>query len=301
VSATPGDTVVASHPENELGIYLQDLVTLTPHLKAMAGARFDANHTEQRVEWAALGLHGVVAKQTTRHVTPRAGLVWQPNGAWSVYAGWSRSFFPNLSTPGLDPKFPPEQGEQFEGGVRFERRGFSATAAAYRITKRNTLEPIPNDSLGRSALSGEQRSRGMELDLQGSPLPGWRLIGAYAYTDATQTKSVDPTLPAGGQLAGVPRHAASLWTTYELSRGALHGLTLGAGVYAWTAHEATFPHTVRVPGWQRLDLMLAYDWRGYRLQLNADNLTDTKYFLGNYAGLARQAPRSASASITAQF
>jgi len=297
----PGDTVTASHPENELGVYVQDLIALDRHLKAMVGARFDANHTEQRAEWAALGLHGIIAKQTTRHVTPRAGLVYQPNDLWSFYAGWSRSFFPNLSTPGLDPKFPPERGEQFEGGVRIERKGFSATGAAFQITKKNALEAIPNDSLGRSALSGEQRSRGVELDVQGTLVSGLKVILAYAYTDAKQTKSVDTTLPEGGQLAGVPKHAASLWTTYQVGQGPLRGLSVGGGVYAWSAHEATFPHTVRVPGWQRLDLLLAYDWRRYRLQINADNVADTKYFLGNWAGLAPQAPRTVSGSITARF
>jgi iron complex outermembrane receptor protein len=298
---TPGDTVTASHPENQLGVYLQDLIAIGPHLKAMVGARFDANHTEQSVEWAALGLTGVVAEQTTHHVTPRAGLVYQPNQDWSFYAGWSQSFFPNLSLRGVDPTFPPERGEQFEGGVRFERRGFSATGAAYQITKHNVLEPIPSDSLGRSALSAAQRSRGVELDVQGSPLPGWKLIAAYAYTDAKQTESVDSTLPVGGQLAGVPRHSGSLWTTYEVERGALHGLSIGGGVYAWTEHEATFPHTVRVSGWQRLDLLLAYEVSGYRFQLNVVNVTDEKYFLGNSVGLAPQAPRTFIGSITARF
>ncbi|MFN8650724.1 MAG: TonB-dependent receptor [Gemmatimonadales bacterium] len=298
-----GDTARASHPENEFGAYVQDLVDLGAHVKVMAGARLDVNRTKQNAEWPALGLTGTIAKQNTTHLSPRAGLVYQPNGQLSLYAGWSRSFFPNLSTPGLDPTFPPEYGEQFEGGVREELAGgrFAANLAVYQITKRNKLEAIPNDSLGRSVLSGRQRSRGVEVDLQGNPVAGWTLVAAYSYTHAVQTKSVDPSLPNNQQLSGVPRHSASLWTSLAPQRGALHGLEVGGGLYLWSSHEATFPHTVRVPAWQRLDLMAAWDWARYRVQVNVDNVTDTRYFLGNYAGLARQAPRTVSAAVSAHL
>lgn len=298
-----GDTANASHPENEFGLYLQDLVDLGAHVKVMAGARLDVNYTKQNVEWPSLGLTGTVAKQNTTHFSPRAGLVYQPTGQLSFYTGWSRSFFPNLSTPGLDPKFPPEYGEQFEGGVREEVAGgrFTANVAVYQISKRNKLEAIPNDSLGRSRLSGRQRSRGVEVDLQGNPVAGWTLVAAYSYTHAVQTRSVDPSLPSNEQLSGVPRHSGSLWTSVAPQHGALHGLEVGGGVYLWSSHEATFPHTVRVPGWQRLDLMAAWDWTRYRVQVNVDNVTDTRYFLGNFAGLARQAPRTVSGSITAHL
>jgi len=298
---TPGDTVTATHPENQLGLYVQDLIAVGQRLKMMVGARFDANHTEQQAEWAALGLTGVIGQQTTHHVTPRAGLVYQPNQAWSIYGGWSQSFFPNLSQRGIDPPFPPERGEQFEAGVRFERRGFSATGAAFQITKRNVTEPIPGDSLGRNALSAAQRSRGAELDIQGSLLTGWQVIATYAYTDAKQTESVDSTLPLGEQLAGVPRQSASLWTTYDVRTGTLHGLSIGGGVYAWSSHEATFPHTVRIPAWQRLDLLLAYEWRQYRFQLNAVNVASARQFLGAWNGIAPQSPRTIIGSITARL
>ncbi len=67
----PGDTVNGRHPEDQLGIYVQDLVDLGSRVKLMVGARFDINRTRQFVQWPALGLSGVVATQTTRHVTPR--------------------------------------------------------------------------------------------------------------------------------------------------------------------------------------------------------------------------------------
>lgn len=43
--------------------------------------------------------------------------------------------------------------------------------------------------------TGEQRSCGVELDISGEILPGWKAIATYAYTDAVVTE--DNTIPEG--------------------------------------------------------------------------------------------------------
>ncbi len=295
----PGLAIDASHPENQLGVYAQDLIDVGSKVKVMLGARFDANRTTQYV------FGDVAARQTTRHVSPRAGLVYQPSGTLSFYAGWARSFFPNLGCPscGDPPTFPPEYGEQFEGGIRQElaQGRLSLNAAVYQLKKKNALEPVPGDTLGKSFLSAEQRSRGVELDIQGSPARGWNVVLSYAFTDARQTQTVDSAIPVGDRLGGVPRHAGSLWTTYAVSSGSLGGLEFGGGLYLSGSREATFPNDIQVPGWGRVDLMLRYVWDRWQLQLNLDNVTDKRYLEGNPSALARQAPRALTGSITARF
>lgn len=86
----------------------------------------------------------------------------------------------------------------------------STTLAAYQITKTNVTTPDPNNSLF-SVQTGEQRSRGIELDIAGEILPGWKAIASYAYTNAEVTK--DNATPVGNRLANVPENQASLWTT----------------------------------------------------------------------------------------
>ena len=70
--------------------------------------------------------------------------------------------------------------------------------------------------LGFSEQVGEQRSRGIELDVTGEILPGWNIVASYAHTDATVTN--DNSVPSndGNRLANVPRNQTSLWTTYEI-------------------------------------------------------------------------------------
>lgn len=299
--ATPvgGPLIQAKHPENQLALYAQDLVSIGSHVKAMIGARLDVNKTDQYVG------EDVVATQTTDHVSPRAGLVYQPTDALSFYGGWSTSFLPNLSCLACgDPAtFPPESGVQFEIGVRQQFAGgrFAINAAVYQITKSNVLEGIPGDTLGRSFLSLQQRSTGAELDVQGTPLPGWRLVLTYAYTNARQTEGVDITDVRDERLAHVPTQAASLWSAYSFESGALRGLTAGGGLFLSSEREATFPNTFELPGYVRLDLMAAYVWKRWELQLNLDNVTDTRYYdsvTSFTLGLAPFAPRSLVVSLS---
>ena len=277
----PGPRVNAGHPENELGVYAMDIIDLGSEFKAAIGARWDYNKTTEYVNGG--GYSGNVATQTTSHISPRAGLVYQPNGTLSFYGGWSQSFLPNLSCQacGDPPTFPPELGVQFELGARAEFFGgrFTITAATYQITKENVLEPDPTDPTGmRSIVSKQQQSRGVELDVAGSPARGWQIVATYAYTDAHQTKSTDTTVAPDQRLPNVPYNMGSLWVTYAFSTGAVHGLQLGAGVQSRGSREATFPNSLVLPGDTKLDLMASYAIRKWRAQLNLFNLTDAKSY-----------------------
>lgn len=61
--------------------------------------------------------------------------------------------------------------------------------------------PDPNNTLF-SIQTGEQRSRGIELDVAGEILPGWKAIASYAHTDAEVTE--DNATPVGNRLTNVP-------------------------------------------------------------------------------------------------
>lgn len=69
------------------------------------------------------------------------------------------------------------------------------------------LTPDPIDPTF-SIATGEQKSRGVELDLAGEILPGWNIIASYAYTDAFVNKDI--VIPVGDQLVGAPYNSASL-------------------------------------------------------------------------------------------
>ncbi len=213
--------------QNILGVYAQDLISLGDRVKLLLGGRFD---------WIDQDYDNKITnrefEQEDNAFSPRVGVVYQPIEPVSLYANYSRSFLPSsASSVNADgTPFEPTKGEQFEVGVKTEFLDgrLAATLAAYEITKQNIVVPPDNSAL--SIQVGEQRSRGIELDVIGEILPGFNLIATYAYTDAEITEDSRPAFE-GNQPNNVPRHSGSLWATYEIQSGNLQGLGFGAGIF----------------------------------------------------------------------
>jgi iron complex outermembrane receptor protein len=257
-----------------LGIYLQDRVTLTDNLKLLVGGRFD--FTEQKENYP---VDGTINNQSDEAFSPRIGIVYQPIEPISLYASYSRSFVPVVGRSATNSPFIPSRGTQYEVGIKADLsdRVF-ATLAAYQITKTNVPTTNPNNP-DFSIQVGEQRSRGIELDIAGEILPGWKIITSYTYTNAEVTE--DNALPVGSRLANVPEHSASLWTTYEIQRGSLQGLGFGLGVF-YVAERPGFadsdPPEFELPSYLRTDAAVYYRRNNWKLGLNIRNLFDINYY-----------------------
>jgi iron complex outermembrane recepter protein len=156
-----------------------------------------------------------------------------------------------------------------------------------------------------SIQTGEQRSRGVELDFAASVLPGLRLIGSYAYTDAKITKSNDGT--QGNRPANVPKNTGSVWGVYDVGDGPLKGLGFGLGVIAIGSRPADNFDTASLPSYVRTDAALYYRrWKHLDLALNFKNLFDVEYFETSTfadpdAGISPGAPFSVFGSVTARY
>ncbi len=161
---------------NRLGIYVQDEIAFSDNLKLLAGLRYET--VDQEIEnKPGLFFPDGDTNQFNDAWTPRVGIVYQPIEELSLYASYSQSFNPNIDTFTVngDP-LQPERGEGYEVGVKtelLEGRLF-ATLAYFDITKQNVAtEDLNFPGLGISVATGEQRSRGIELDVSGQILPGW--------------------------------------------------------------------------------------------------------------------------------
>jgi iron complex outermembrane recepter protein len=175
----------------------------------------------------------------------------------------------------------------------FFDRKLSATLAAYYITKTNVTTPDPNN-LGFSIQTGEQRSQGIELDVTGEILPGWKIIASYAYTDAEVTK--DNSIPVGNQLDNVPFNQASLWTTYEIQKGNLRGLGFGLGLFYIGSRQGDLANSFELPSHLRTDAALYYRRDGFNAAVNICNLFDIDY--ANYSFGRNIIQRSTPFTIT---
>lgn len=259
------------------GFYLQDLIEISDDLKLLLSGRYDI------VDQTSFSGDSST-QQDQGAFSPRIGVVYQPIEPLSVYASFSRSFSPSFSIASDGSILDPERGTQFEIGAKAELLGdrLIATLALYDLTRSNVPITDPDNSAFSVAL-GEQRSRGVELNVAGEVLPGWNVITSYAYTDAEVTEAF-AGIPEGGRPANVAEHSASLWTTYEIQTGDLQGLGFGLGLFFVGDRFSDEANTIDLDSYVRTDAALYYRRDNWDVALNFKNIFDIDYIrsgLGN--------------------
>lgn len=281
--------------------YMQSQLDLLPHLKTLAGFRWDRFAVDYHNRLPG----GVDFKQTDTMLSHRFGLVWEPAELQSYYFSYGTSFNPSAETFALSAAtvdLDPEKSRNFEIGAKvdfFDGR-LSATAALFRLEKTNARTPDPNDPT-RNILAGEQRTDGFELGLAGTILPRWNISASYAYLDGTTVKSnvAANAIPSEGKgLPNVPRNSGVVWSSYELTEA----LEVGGGVF-FVGHRFTSnTHVARLPGYTRLDGMVAYHHKNFDLQLNLFNLADERYFeSGQTSSALPGVPLSAQVTLRVKY
>jgi iron complex outermembrane recepter protein len=292
---------------DRLGIFLQDQITFTDQLKLLLGVRYESVSQRISNEVAAFSPTGADFTQVDSAWTPRVGLVYQPIQSVSLYASYSQSFAPSLDAVDITGRpLEAERGQGWEAGVKvsFFRDRLSATLAYFDATKQNVATADPRFPIGGiSVATGEQRSRGVEFDLSGEILPGWNIIASYAYTDATIRQ--DTLIPSGNLLPGVPRHSASLWSTYEIQRGAAKGLGFGFGFNLVGGREGDRANSFRLDGYSLYNAAIFYRRDNWRFAINLKNITNAEYYLGTPAsrisGIIPGEPLTVIGSFTLRF
>ena len=258
---------------DQLGLYIQDIVALTNNLKLVFGGRGDfvQNKVTNFLNASAN------QRQPDQAFTPRVGLVYQPIQPVSLYASFSQSFAQNIGTTFGGSLFKPSRGTQYEVGVKtdFLSGRLSSTLALYQLTLSNVLTPDSSNPV-YNVQTGEQRSRGVELNVTGEILPGWNVIGSYAYTDAHVTK--DNVYAIGNRLVNVPDNSVSLWTTYTFAKGNLRGLGFGLGLFYVGEREGDLKNSFSVPSYLRADAAVYYRINRFSIALNIKNLSNVRYF-----------------------
>ncbi|MGL5835516.1 MAG: TonB-dependent siderophore receptor [Waterburya sp.] len=279
------------------GIYLQDQVALLDNLKLLVGGRFDWISRINEEE----GIK--VDDQDDSAFSPRVGLVYQPSEPVALYTSFSRSFVQEVGFSLEEEAFEPTRGTQYEIGVKTDllENRLSATLAAYYLTKTNVTTPDPIDP-DFSIQTGEQRSQGIELDVNGEILPGWKVTAAYAFTDAEVTE--DNSIPEGNRLTNVPENQASIWSTYELQKGSLAGLGFGLGLFYVGEREGDLDNSFQLDDYLRTDAALYYRRDRLKTAINFRNLFNTDYFRasdGSDVLLLRGEPFTVVGSVSYEF
>ncbi|MEM1242405.1 MAG: TonB-dependent siderophore receptor [Cyanobacteria bacterium P01_H01_bin.26] len=289
-----------------LGIYLQDQIYLADNLIVLAGLRYDTVSQETTDE--TLTPFGDTVVKTTQNddaVTPRLGIVYQPTDTIALYGSYAQSFNPNSETNIDGLPLEPETGDGFEVGIKADLipNRLSANLAYFDITRQNVATADPDDPLAMASVAtGEQQSRGVELDISGEILPGWNIIASYAYIDAEITE--DNTFEVGDPLPNIPEHSASLWSTYRIQSGDLEGLGFGIGFNYVGEREGFFGRNISADDYFLTSAAAFYQRDNWQFQINVDNLFDIDY-IESVSSEVRQTypgdPLTVRASLSVDF
>ncbi|WP_298906989.1 TonB-dependent siderophore receptor [uncultured Nostoc sp.] len=285
---------------NGIGIYLQDQVTLLPNLKLVLGGRYDFADTT--TEDFSIPDEPQKSGFNSQAFSPRVGIVYQPIEPISLYASYNRSFVSNLGTLKVGrTQIEPSFSTQYEVGIRAELldKRLSVNLAAYDIAKTNIPTTDPNNDQFSIAI-GEVKSRGIELDVAGEILPGWKVIASSFLNDAYVSKGY-AGLPEGRHLTNAPYHGASFWTTYEFQKGNLQGLQFGAGLFFKGDRTANLDDPFTLPSYITTDALISYKRDNWQAALNFKNIFNVKYYESNDYLTFPQAPFTVQGTISVTF
>ena len=287
---------------NVAAIYIQDQIRISPMFEIVAGLRFD------RLEMEVDNLvNGLEFDRTDNLWSPRLGLIFKPTDKLSIYASYSRSYLPQSgdqfnSLAANTETLKPERFDNFEIGAKWEPvEGLLATVAVYQLDRTNTRATDPNDP-SLFVLTGEQRSKGVELGLERSISDNWQISAGYAWQKAEireRTTACNPDA-APCEVPLVPGHSFSMWTRYDVSQQ----FGFGLGAIARSKSFASIGNTVKLPAYARFDAALFYHISdNIEAQLNIENLFGADYFAAahNDNNIAPGAPTTAKAAVRFRF
>ena len=275
-----------------LSEYVSDQMKIGTRLNLSVGVRHDAIKIT--------GLNKLVPATTRFNneystYTKQAGAVFALTSNLSAYGSWSQSLKPGANLAyDIDgnSSFPPESGEQLEGGLKFQTpsKNLNATFAVYQIRRKNVIVAsgtnftvaTGNALVGQpiSRLDGEQQSVGFEFEVQWQPMPNWQLQAGVAHSKASITESTRNPASVGFDLSNAPRDSGNLWTRYNIPSGRFKGLGFGGGMIhvgkAWAGDPTTTVY-YRLKAWTRMDASAYYKWKNYDFALNIQNVLDKRY------------------------
>jgi catecholate siderophore receptor len=269
-----------------IGIYVQDQIVLSPKWQAIVGLRHD--HIKTSFNGVTVATPSVF-DVTDNLMSPRAGLIFKPLEAVSIYTNYSLSYVPRAgdqltSLTVTNKSFAPEKFINYEIGAKWDiNNKLSVNAAIYQLERKNVQTVDPSNTALAVLVDG-QTTKGLELGLSGNITEKWTAFGGYAYQEGEITKTqpnanADNVILQGAKLAQTPKHTFSLWNRYDFNDtwGVALGVVSRSDMFAALP---TVTQSTVMAGYTRLDAAVyAKINKQARVQVNLENLTNKEYAL----------------------
>lgn len=277
--------VMSGGTQRTAGLFVEDLVSLTPRVSLTLGGRMDGWRNEGRDE-----------EREETAFSPRASLLIRATDRWA----WTAAAYRGFRAPTLNELY-----RAFRVGdvltlanedLRAERLEGAETGAIFtsedgRLTSRGVLfwmevdQTVANVTLSvtpglitrQRRNLGRTRSRGLEMEGTARVGDRWTLSGGYLLSDATVESAPGDSALVGLRLSQVPRHQASLQLRFADPDLASLGLQA-----RWTGDQFDDDRNqFRLGSFFTLDALLARSVReGVEVFLAAENLLDEEFEIG---------------------
>jgi len=278
-----------------LSAYASDVINITDRLLAMASLRVDRYENQRSLT------SGVQQSNAYNQVqlSPKFGLVYQPIkekvALFANYVNGFRNIAPGFGADGAVVNWKPEQANQVEGGVKLDLldNKLSSTISYYHIDVKNMVRTI--DAVTQ-VQDGNQKSKGVEIEVIANPMEGLNLVVGYAYND--NEYALYNAAYQGQRAPWTPVHVANFWASYKLLHGKAKGLGFGAGFNHAGKTYMEISNKFSVPAYTIVGATAFFDQPKYRVGLKINNLTNQTYW--NFYGQP-QKPTEVVANISYKF
>ncbi|MBD3748353.1 MAG: TonB-dependent receptor [Sphingobacteriales bacterium] len=308
------------------GIYAQDLISISQKTKFLLGLRYS---------FQRIGANKILDYQTqivsknnssTQNngvISPRFGLVYQPEKNISLFASYANSFEFNSGTDIYLNNLKPSIIDQFELGVKkdwFDNK-FSSNVTLYKIINNNLAQQAEfaaDGSLNTNSrikeFAGQTTSDGLEIDLSGNIYHELQFMAGYSYTFMryTKTPGTNGSYIEGEQLVRNVPHTANFTLFYTFNHAKIKGLKLGASAFytgnryaGWNnrvGQSQTESRIIPVKGYTTFDFSAGYTFGKLSLLAKISNLTDVlNYTVHENYSVNPIAPRQLMTTISYKF
>jgi catecholate siderophore receptor len=259
--------------------YIQDQIKINDQHQFVLGLRKDHYETDFNNVKDSLKFN-----IKDNMMSSRIGYIFKPNENISYYVSYSNAYQPRngdqldgITNDNVNQD--PEKFINYEAGtkIQFHEQLFG-TLAIYQLEReRMQIDDPNNPGVGSKIIVDGQRSRGLELTLNGNLTDRYSVLAGYNYVDAELTKAQDG-IDKGTTLGNVAKHNFSIWNKYEFKStwSAAVGMIGRGEMYAATPTNSS---SVTIPGWIRMDAAAyARIDEKTRIQFNIENLLDKTYY-----------------------
>ncbi len=246
------------------------------------------------------------ARFTKSRWTPGYGLVVKPWETVSFYANHIEALQPGDTASNTALNAGQVTGislsKQNEVGMKVDYGRIGGSLALFEIKKPTG---IINQQTNVFGLYGEQRNRGVELNVFGEPMYGVRLNGSATWLDPKMSKTEDGTYD-GKNAIGVANFYTVLSAEYDIKP--IEGLTALARLTHSGSQYADEANTKKLDSYTTLDLGMRYRMKVQQndltWRLGVENVTNEKYWSGvesNGTYIYQGDPRELKLSLTYDF